>query len=578
MKTSRACALALAAGCAASASAQTDKVMPVRRGETITAAYIVVNGQRFSAHSPVADDLQAIYDNGVGTAATGSFTTGSTPRWHLLDDLSFNPGPGAGAGRTISSISIAPATGATVANPMAPVAVRVRIWDTLNAAANPITTDSVMDAAIVFNAPAAGWAVGTYYVSNEIDLSGLPAPVTTADDAILFDQAYFTVDGAGNPTTTPNTDFTCVFASNTGPIQTAGSSAATYYRDADASGDFQAAESRSFAAPAVANFILQLKADVAPQVTGACCLPGGTCSLLSAAACRAQGGMYSGDNVACAQANCAAQGACCKLDGTCALADIATCVSTMNGIYRGAGTSCASGSCPSVFSYAGAPVPIPDGDNLGNCGVQAIATIVVPAGSAFTITGVDAAFNIPHTWQGDVRVTLKHVDTGTSVLMVDQPGAGNFSNDNFGASTADAGLFRAIASAAGIYNLPFQPAGIDNVRGQWKPENVLSAFNGQSSAGTWQLIAEDCFSGDTGAINAFKLSLAGAAAPQACYPNCDGSTTVPFLNVLDFNCFINKFTAGASYANCDNSTTAPVLNVLDFNCFINKFTAGCSAP
>nr|HET9185987.1 hypothetical protein [Solirubrobacterales bacterium] len=29
------------------------------------------------------------------------------------------------------------------------------------------------------------------------------------------------------------------------------------------------------------------------------------------------------------------------------------------------------------------------------------------------------------------------------------------------------------------------------------------------------------------------------------------------------------------YANCDGSTIAPVLNVLDFNCFLNRFAAGC---
>jgi hypothetical protein len=73
-------------------------------------------------------------------------------------------------------------------------------------------------------------------------------------------------------------------------------------------------------------------------------------------------------------------------------------------------------------------------------------------------------------------------------------------------------------------------------------------------------------------------------AQSACYPNCDGSTTPPILNVEDFTCFINQF-AGASllpheeqvihYANCDGSTTAPVLNVEDFICFINAFAAGC---
>ncbi len=61
-----------------------------------------------------------------------------------------------------------------------------------------------------------------------------------------------------------------------------------------------------------------------------------------------------------------------------------------------------------------------------------------------------------------------------------------------------------------------------------------------------------------------------------CYPNCDHSTTVPVLNVLDFACFLNAFASGASYANCDNSTTAPVLNVLDFACFLNRFAAGCT--
>jgi hypothetical protein len=60
-----------------------------------------------------------------------------------------------------------------------------------------------------------------------------------------------------------------------------------------------------------------------------------------------------------------------------------------------------------------------------------------------------------------------------------------------------------------------------------------------------------------------------------CYANCDGSTRVPVLNVLDFNCFLNAYTSGAAYANCDQSTAAPVLNVLDFTCFLNRFAAGC---
>jgi hypothetical protein len=64
----------------------------------------------------------------------------------------------------------------------------------------------------------------------------------------------------------------------------------------------------------------------------------------------------------------------------------------------------------------------------------------------------------------------------------------------------------------------------------------------------------------------------------ACYANCDSSTTVPFLNVQDFACFLNKFSTGDPYGNCDGSTTPPTLNVSDFGCFLLKFSNGCSAP
>jgi hypothetical protein len=73
----------------------------------------------------------------------------------------------------------------------------------------------------------------------------------------------------------------------------------------------------------------------------------------------------------------------------------------------------------------------------------------------------------------------------------------------------------------------------------------------------------------------YAFSLSGQQNAAACYPNCDGSTGAPVLNVLDFNCFLNRFTAGDSYANCDGSTVQPRLTVLDFNCFLNAFLQGC---
>jgi hypothetical protein len=93
-----------------------------------------------------------------------------------------------------------------------------------------------------------------------------------------------------------------------------------------------------------------------------------------------------------------------------------------------------------------------------------------------------------------------------------------------------------------------------------------NVFSFSSTCGTGQVSSAD--------FGRLLANVMGATA-SGCYANCDGSTTAPILNVLDFNCFLNRFSAGAGYANCDGSTTAPVLNVLDFNCFLNRFSAGC---
>src|SRR5262249_4590923 len=76
-------------------------------------------------------------------------------------------------------------------------------------------------------------------------------------------------------------------------------------------------------------------------------------------------------------------------------------------------------------------------------------------------------------------------------------------------------------------------------------------------------------------------TIAGAPSPALaywmcpCYPDCDHSPVPPRLSVMDFVCFLNRYTANDPYANCDSSTTPPVLNVSDFACFVNAFTAGC---
>ncbi len=80
--------------------------------------------------------------------------------------------------------------------------------------------------------------------------------------------------------------------------------------------------------------------------TGACCFGDGSCSILTAADCAAQGGTYQGDGVSCAAANCPQPiGACCFGDGSCAQLTASDCTA-QGGTYQGDGVSCAAANCP----------------------------------------------------------------------------------------------------------------------------------------------------------------------------------------------------------------------------------------
>ena len=75
--------------------------------------------------------------------------------------------------------------------------------------------------------------------------------------------------------------------------------------------------------------------------------------------------------------------------------------------------------------------------------------------------------------------------------------------------------------------------------------------------------------------NTTILMGSGSTPPPSCYANCDGSATIPTVNVADLQCLVNRYLAGDTYANCDGSTALPVLDANDLICFINRFVAGC---
>jgi subtilisin family serine protease len=78
-----------------------------------------------------------------------------------------------------------------------------------------------------------------------------------------------------------------------------------------------------------------------PQpTTGACCLPNGSCTVGTPAACT---GTYQGDGTTCTPSPCPQPtGACCFPNGSCTLVTQANCTGT----WQGAGTTCTPNPCP----------------------------------------------------------------------------------------------------------------------------------------------------------------------------------------------------------------------------------------
>jgi hypothetical protein len=88
--------------------------------------------------------------------------------------------------------------------------------------------------------------------------------------------------------------------------------------------------------------------------TGACCV-GGSCQILTEAACATQSGTYQGNSVACGSSTCApttATGACC-VGEVCTVTTGAACTA-QSGTYRGDATACGPNPCTQTQPVTGA--------------------------------------------------------------------------------------------------------------------------------------------------------------------------------------------------------------------------------
>ncbi len=117
------------------------------------------------------------------------------------------------------------------------------------------------------------------------------------------------------------------------------------------------------------------------QITGACCLPDGSCEKLWKLTCGVLGGLYQGDDVTCSTVACPPPGVCCLPDGSCEELPEFGCAAA-GGDFQGEGTICTAGLCPPA----------------GACcdGVQGFCTDLtdlacIAAGGAFQGEGTDCS-------------------------------------------------------------------------------------------------------------------------------------------------------------------------------------------
>jgi subtilisin-like proprotein convertase family protein len=190
---------------------------------------------------------------------------------------------------------------------------------------------------------------------------------------------------------------------------------------------------------------------------------------------------------------------------------------------------------------AGSFVAIPD---LGT----GVMMLTVPSdGGAATIEDIRVDFWIDHSYQGDLRIELVS-PAGTVVRLVNRPGAGGFSANDFGGWCQDEFSafhfrpFRMSSNAAEYasifsttcptYPRPYDaptvaPPGIDYESYGFCPStavatcpNLFSSVDplyqlyGESKVGVWQLRAVDLAAGDIGAIRYFGLGITFASQPN----------------------------------------------------------------
>ena len=131
---------------------------------------------------------------------------------------------------------------------------------------------------------------------------------------------------------------------------------------------------------------------------------------------------------------------------------------------------------------------IPDNDPAGVSDDLSI----IDSGSVF---GVAATLRITHTYVGDLIITLTHLSTGRTITLLNRP---RCEGDDIDANLRD-------TAASSVQEQCDLSGSGPAIGGDFRPAEALSAFVGESIAGTWRLTVSDNAGVDVGTLDQWCL-------------------------------------------------------------------------
>ena len=149
-------------------------------------------------------------------------------------------------------------------------------------------------------------------------------------------------------------------------------------------------------------------------------------------------------------------------------------------------------------------------DTTETCFPIVVSGLPLHADSSFGLTAV--RFNITHSYDSDLQITLRS-PSGTRVVLVDRRGG---SGDNF--TDTEMRMSARIAVQNGF--APFT--------GHYRPDASINGFNnGQNPNGTWQFCVRDMSATDVGILNSVRLAFGANPPPDPPVPPMPCSLTNP---------------------------------------------------